>query len=97
MPIKKLICILALFISSLPRSGTTSLLNFFYNSNKYASLTYRNMPFLLSPNISRFINKKNILEKERLHGDGIKYDIDSPEAFEEVFWKIFLKKKIYKR
>ena len=76
-----------LFISSLPRSGTTSLLNFFYNSNKYASLTYRNMPFLLSPNISRFINKKNILEKERLHGDGIKYDIDSPEAFDEIFFK----------
>ena len=75
-----------LFISSLPRSGTTSLLNFFYSSNKYASLTYRNMPFLLSPNISKLINKKNISEKKRLHDDGIKYDIDSPEAFDEIFF-----------
>ena len=30
-----------IFISSLPRSGTTSLLNFIYSSNQYASLTYK--------------------------------------------------------
>ena len=42
-----------LFITGLPRSGTTSLLNFIYSSNQYASLTYKNMPFILSPNFSK--------------------------------------------
>ncbi len=46
------------FITALPRSGTTSLLNFLYSSNDYASLTYRYMPFILSPNLSKFFIKK---------------------------------------
>jgi len=74
------------FISSLPRSGTTSLLNFIHSLNQYASLTYKNMPFVLSPNFSKLLNKKNISKKERIHGDGITYDINSPEAFDEVFF-----------
>ena len=49
------------FITGLPRSGTTSLLNFLFSSDEYASLTYRNMPFILSPNISQLFNKKNII------------------------------------
>ena len=32
---------------------------------------------------------KDLKLKERVHGDGIKVSIDSPEAFEEVFWKTF--------
>ncbi len=75
-----------IFITGLPRSGTTSLLNFLYSSNQYASLTYRSMPFILSPNFSKIFNKKNISKKERIHGDGLTYDIDSPEAFDEVFF-----------
>jgi hypothetical protein len=75
-----------IFISSLPRSGTTSLLNFIYSSNLYASLTYRHMPFVLSPNLSKFFNKKNVKKKERLHNDGIFYDTYSPEAFDEIFF-----------
>ena len=75
-----------IFISGLPRSGTTSLLNFIYLSNQFASLKYKNMPFVLSPNFSKLFNKKNILKKERLHADGITYDINSPEAFDEVFF-----------
>ena len=74
-----------IFITGLPRSGTTSLLNFIYSSNQYASLTYKSMPFVFSPNFSKLFHKKNILKKERLHGDGITYDINSPEAFDEVF------------
>ncbi len=77
---------LHIFISGLPRSGTTSLLNFIYSFKQYTSLTYRNMPFILSPNLSRLFNKKDTLKKERLHGDGISYDIDSPEALDEVFF-----------
>ena len=75
-----------IFITGLPRSGTTSLLNFLYSSNQYASLTYKSMPFVLSPNFSKLFHKKNITKKERMHGDGITYDINSPEAFDEFFF-----------
>ena len=75
-----------IFITGLPRSGTTSLLNYIFSSNQYASLTYKCMPFVLSPNFSKLFHKKNIKKKERVHGDGITYDINSPEAFDEVFF-----------
>jgi hypothetical protein len=75
-----------IFISGLPRSGTTSILNHIYSSNDYASLTYRNMPFLFSPNLTSKINiKKNSTTGLRAHNDRIKYNISSPEAFDEVF------------
>ena len=74
------------FITGLPRSGTTSLLNFLFSSDEYASLTYNNMPFILSPNFSKLFHKKNITKKERLHRDGINFDNNSPEALDEVFF-----------
>ena len=74
------------FITSLPRSGTTSILNFLYGTNEFASLTYRNMPFILAPNFSKLLNKKNLPKKTRLHGDGILFDIKSPEALDEFFF-----------
>ena len=74
------------FITGLPRSGTTSLLNFLYSSDEYASLTYNNMPFILSPHFSKLFNKKNTPKKERVHADGIDFDINSPEALDEVFF-----------
>ena len=42
-----------IFITGLPRSGTTSILNFFYSLKEFGSLTYKNMPFILSPNLSK--------------------------------------------
>ena len=47
------------------------------------------MPFITCPNLWSKINfsKKNILNHERAHKDGIKIDLQSPEAFEEVFWR----------
>lgn len=80
-----------IFITSLPRSGTTSVLNFLYSSGQYASLTYRNMPFLLSPNFSKILVGKSNLKKERMHGDGIMFNLDSPESFDEVFFKNYEK------
>ena len=74
------------FITGLPRSGTTSLLNFLFSTDEYASLTYNDMPFILSPNFSKLFYKKNISKKERLHGDGINFDNNSPEALDEVFF-----------
>jgi len=75
-----------IFITGLPRSGTTILLNFIYSSNQYASLTYKSMPFVLSPNFSKLFHTKNIKKKERIHNDGILYDLNSPEAFDEIFF-----------
>jgi hypothetical protein len=85
------------FITGLPRSGTTSLLNFLFLSDEYASLTYNNMPFILSPNFSKLFHKKNITKKERLHGDGIDFDNNSPEALDEIFFdnnEVFVKNEL---
>ena len=86
-----------LFIGGLPRSGTTILLISFYESGRYASLTYKDMPFILSPNINKIFSN-NLDEKfyERPHKDQIKYNINSPEAFDEVFFKTFNSNEIKK-
>ena len=75
-----------MFITGLPRSGTTSLLNFLFSSNEYAALTYNNMPFILSPHFSKLFHKKDGTKKERLHGDRIDFDNNSPEALDEIFF-----------
>jgi len=79
------------FVAGLARSGTTILLNAIHESHKFASLSYNDMPFVLAPNLWSKISfdKKNIGLIERSHGDGIKISTESPEAFEEVFWKTF--------
>lgn len=79
------------FVAGLARSGTTILLNAIHESNVFASLSYKDMPFVLAPNLWSKIypNKKNIDLVERAHKDGIKISTESPEAFEEVFWKTF--------
>ena len=79
------------FISAMARSGTTILLNAIYNTKEFASLTYQDMPFVLSPNLWYKLNKDGMAlnKQERAHADGIKIDTKSPEAFEEVFWKTF--------
>ena len=79
------------FVSGLARSGTTILLNAIYESDEFASLSYKDMPFVLAPNLwsKLTLNKKDIDLVERAHGDGIKVSTESPEAFEEVFWMTF--------
>tara|TARA_Y100001970_G_scaffold61075_1_gene77900 strand:- start:7306 stop:8280 length:975 start_codon:yes stop_codon:yes gene_type:complete len=79
------------FVMGLARSGTTILLRAIYSSNEFASLSYSDMPFILAPNLWSKLNHKNEHdeEHERAHGDGIRISNESPEAFEEVFWKTF--------
>jgi len=79
------------FVAGLARSGTTVLLNAIYKSNEFASLSYKDMPFVLAPNLwsKLSFNKQGVDLIERAHGDGIKVSKDSPEAFEEVFWMSF--------
>ena len=85
-----------IFITGLPRSGTTIMLNYLYNTKEFASLTYEDMPYLMGPNLkTKFskINKKLLNDKERVHGDGIFYNLQSPEAFDEVFLSLFENEK----
>jgi hypothetical protein len=80
------------FVTGLARAGTTILLRASYEAGVFRSLTYRDMPFILMPNIWQKISKafrKYEAEKERAHGDRIQVGFDSPEAFEEVFWRTF--------
>lgn len=80
------------FITALPRSGTTILLQLLADSGRFASHTYRDMPFVLCPMLwsrfsSRFASGEEAME--RAHGDGLEVSADSPEAFEEMIWKHF--------
>lgn len=79
-----------IFITSLPRAGTTILLEALNRLPGLATHTYRNMPFVLSPilwgKLSRRFRKQTAL-RQRAHGDGLQIGLDSPEAFEEVIWR----------
>ena len=80
------------FITSLPRSGTTLLLETLNSLDVFAAHTYRDMPFLLMPllwdAISRRLRTSGAIV-ERAHGDGMTISRDSAEAFEEVLWRVF--------
>ena len=80
------------FISGLARSGTTAILNHLYETKKFATLTYEDMPFVLAPNLWKKLtgSRKQSELKERAHGDMIFINNQSPEAIDEVFWKVFL-------
>lgn len=82
------------FVTGLPRAGTTLLLELLYRTGDFATYTYREMPFVLAPlfwsSISTSGRKTGDL-RERAHGDGMKISFDSPEAFEEVIWLSYLR------
>ncbi|MEY8213326.1 MAG: sulfotransferase [Colwellia sp.] len=80
------------FITSLPRAGTSILLNVLTNTEHFSFQTYQDMPFIFLPLIwdefSRKFEKK-IAKVERAHKDGLHINLQSPEAFEEAFFKAF--------
>ena len=80
------------FVTGLARAGTTALFNAIYDTNSYASLKYSNMPFLLMPLLwSHIANNKKATElAERAHNDGIQVNSESPEEFDEYYWKTML-------
>jgi len=81
-----------IFITALPRAGTTMLLEHCAGMREFASHCYRDMPFVLTPCLwNRFSAafRRNSEPRERAHGDGMLIDFDSPEALEEVVWKAF--------
>lgn len=81
------------FVTSLPRAGTTILLRLLWRTGRFATHTYRDMPFVLCPMIwRRYADQFKGAEetmRERAHGDGIEISERSPEAFEEMIWKHF--------
>jgi len=87
-----------IFIAALPRAGTTVLLEALSALPSVSTHRYRDMPFLLSPilwsRISSLFRKRSQLV-ERAHGDGILVGYDSPEAFEEVLWRLFWPEKYH--
>jgi hypothetical protein len=78
------------FITSLPRAGTTLLLEVLTRESVFASQRYRDMPFVLAPllwhKVSHGFHRAG-MPKTRAHGDGMRVTYDSAEAFEEVVWK----------
>lgn len=77
------------FITGLPRAGTTILLELLSNSGLFCYHSYRDMPFVYTPLFWRkFSNRfaKQDALVERAHGDGIHINQLSPEAFEEMFY-----------
>ncbi|MDJ0608929.1 MAG: sulfotransferase [Kiloniellales bacterium] len=85
-----------IFITSLPRAGTTILLTALNAAPELATHLYRDMPFVLAPLLwSRLSGgfRKQAAPRERAHKDGIEIGYDSPEAFEEVIWRTFWPEK----
>ena len=85
-----------IFVTSLARGGTTALLNALHDIPGIATHTYRDMPFLTAPNLWNRLagaRKRQVKRQKRAHGDGLEIDLDSPEAFEEVLWKMFWPEK----
>jgi Sulfotransferase family len=80
------------FITSLPRAGTTVMLDILAGLPEFASATYRGMPFALTPLLWPSVTRgfqQSAEKAERAHGDGLEVGFDSPEAFEEMVWKAF--------
>jgi sulfotransferase family protein len=78
-----------IFVTGLPRAGTTLLLELLYGTGEFETFTYRDMPFILAPLLWDKLSgsfRKAGEKVERAHGDGMTVSFDSPEAFEEVIW-----------
>lgn len=78
------------FITSLARGGTTAILNAMYGLPQIATHQYCDMPFISAPLLwSKMAGgRRSVTERERAHGDGMKISLQSPEAFDEVFWRL---------
>ncbi|MGG7567369.1 sulfotransferase [Rhodovulum sp. DZ06] len=80
------------FVTGLARAGTTILMRRIHGGGGFRSLTYRDMPFVLAPNLwgaKIGAAKAGTEAAERAHGDRIKVSVDSPESLDEVFWRVF--------
>lgn len=78
-------------VTGLARAGTTALTQQLFQLGGFHSLAYTDMPFLLSPNRWRWlVGKRRNTIRERAHGDRVLLSLDSVEALEEYFFRVFL-------
>jgi hypothetical protein len=87
-----------LFVTGLPRAGTTALLEAFAEFDEIATHTYRDMPFVAAPVLWDRLSgafRKSATLRERAHADGVMIGYDSPEAFEEVLWRLLWPEKYH--
>ena len=80
------------FVTAMPRAGTTLLIELLEGSGEFGTHTYRDMPMLLAPLFWSKISgrfHRDDTPRERAHGDGMMVSPDSPEAFEESIWSLF--------
>jgi hypothetical protein len=77
-----------IFITSLARGGTTALLNAMHDLPQIATHRYCDLPFISAPILQSKVagSRRAVAERERAHGDGMKIGLQSPEAFDEIFW-----------
>lgn len=79
------------FVTGLARAGTTILMRLLHAHSGFAALSYRDLPFPLAPNCWAALSarsRRDLAPQERGHGDGLFHDLDSPEAIEEIFWRV---------
>ncbi|MGB3624174.1 MAG: sulfotransferase [Ketobacter sp.] len=88
------------FVTALPRAGTTLLLEMLERSGQFGVHLYRDMPLLLTPifwsKVSASFRREDT-PRERAHGDGMMVSVESPEAFEETIWVEFWKEQYQAR
>tara|TARA_Y100001970_G_scaffold76425_1_gene97002 strand:- start:2281 stop:3297 length:1017 start_codon:yes stop_codon:yes gene_type:complete len=78
-----------IFLTGMPRSGTTILTHILSRFNDVGSYNYSDLPFFKIPYFWSKINKFYYFKNKKLirpHGDGLNIDISSPDAFEELIW-----------
>ena len=81
------------FICGMARSGTTFLTHLLDSSKYFSTFKYKYLPFYKTPIFWNYINNFFYLSKkkrQRLHGDNLQININSPDSFEELIWKNFL-------
>jgi len=80
------------FITGLPRAGSTVILEYLNEHKGAATHQYRDLPFIFTPLASRFFTgliSGVEVRKERIHKDGILVSSRSPEGMEEMLWCAF--------
>lgn len=82
-----------IYVTSLARSGTTILTEMLAQHPEISCHRYSDFPSIWTPYWRNWLleRSRNITPplEERAHGDRIKVNNDSPEAFEEVLWNHF--------
>lgn len=84
-----------IILTGLARSGTTALTKELSKLPGIKSFTYRHLPFLMAARFWSFLNFGKSADKERIHEDGIYVNLDSPDGFDEYFWRLILNESYY--